>query len=156
MNLSAKIRGSEWLVLAAATLLLVSTFFAWFEIPHFGVTLEANVWDLTIVRWWIYLAIVLGLSVFLTALLSRTPDWSVILCTPLVVFSLVAMISMIWRAIDSPIDGAAATGWFYVALAAAIALFAGACWAIRDERVPAGFLESPEPEFIEIDASPSV
>lgn len=151
MNFSAKIRGSEWLVLAAAIALLVTTFFAWFEVAHFGVTLEMNIWDLSVARIWVYLAIALGFSVYLTALLSRTPDWSVILCTPLVIFSFFAMVSLVWRVFDAPTDAASSTPWFYAAVASSVALFAGACWAIRDERVPAGFLRSPRPELIEID-----
>lgn len=151
MNFNAKIRGSEWLVLAASVALLISSYFAWFELAHFGVTLEMNLWDLSVARWWVYLAVALGLSVYLTALLSRTPDWSVILCTPLVIFSFFAMVSLLWRVIDSPVDAASATAWFYVAVVSSVALFAGACWAIRDESVPSGFLRSPKPEMIEVD-----
>jgi hypothetical protein len=151
MNFNAKIRGSEWLVLVSAIALLVTSFFAWFEIPHFGVALELNLWDLSVARIWVYVAIVLGFSVFLTALLSRTPDWSVILCTPLVIFSFFAMISLLLRVINAPQDDAEATAWFYGAVAASVALFGGACWAIRDERVPSGFLGSPHPELIEVE-----
>jgi hypothetical protein len=168
VELSQKLRPAEWLSLAGALLLFVSTFLPWFALP--GITelrklapqarldgggddgpINLNVWDLGFARWWIYLAILLGVCMVLAALLSRTPEWSIILCTPLVLVSGIALICLLVRLFDAPRPYAETTTGFYIALIGAIGLFAGTCWAIRDDSAPAGFERAPRPELIHVD-----
>lgn len=166
--MSDKLRPSEWLIGIGALALLISTFLPWFALPSAneilnlapsaklvgaGETgaLKLNVWDLGLARWWVYLAILLGISVVLAALLSRTPDWSTILCTPLVVVGLIAFICLLVRLLDPPRAHATAQVGFYLGLVGSITLLGGALWAIRSELVPEGFDKAPRPEFIEVD-----
>ncbi|MGB0871669.1 MAG: hypothetical protein ACPGYP_00880 [Solirubrobacterales bacterium] len=163
-----KVRPSEFFALIAALVLLIATFSAWFTLPAIdelrqlapnanvigggdGGAINLNVWDLHFTRWFVYLSVLLAVCMFLAALLSRTADWSMILATPLTVCSFVAAIGMTYRVIDSPRDFADATGWFYVAVISSLTLFAAACWAIRDESVPAGFDQPPSPERLQLD-----
>jgi hypothetical protein len=165
---TSKLRGAEWLVLVSSLVLFVMTLLPWFSLP--GVNelqglapnahlvgggseagIHLNVWDLGLGRWFIYLSILLGVWMVLAAALSRTPEWSIILCTPLVISSFIALICLIVRVFDSPRPYAGATAWFYIAALAGAALFAGACWAIRDDTAPDGFEKAPRPDLIHVD-----
>ena len=165
--MSAKLRPSEWLIGAGALALLISTFLPWFALPSANEilnlapnaklvgdgemgALNLNVWDLGVARWWVYLAILLG-GVVLAALLSRTPNWSTILCTPLICISLISTVCILVRLLDPPRAHASAQPGFYLAFVGSAALLAGALWAIRSEFVPEGFDKAPRPEFIEVD-----
>lgn len=167
-SLSEKVRPSELLAFIGGILLLLTTFFPWFSLP--GVdelrktvpearvigggdtgSIDLNVWDLTFARWFVYLTILLAVWMFLAALLSRTADWSMILATPLVVFSFVTLLCMLVRTLDAPRDLAEHTMWLWLALLASITTFASACWAIRDDTVPAGFDKPPRPELVEVE-----
>ncbi|MGH2960204.1 MAG: hypothetical protein ACRDKE_11415 [Solirubrobacterales bacterium] len=166
--MSAKLRPSELLAGAGALILLVSTFLPWFALPAAADlvklapnarlvgggndgAIDLNVWDLYFARWWIYLAILLGLCMVLAALLSSTAEWSIILCTPLVLVSGIAFLCLLVRLIDSPRPYAETQPGFYLALLGGLALLAGACWAIRDDSVPEGFEKAPRPELIHVD-----
>jgi hypothetical protein len=165
---SAKLRPAELLALAGTITLFVATFLPWFALPSAADiakstpgarlvgggndgAINLNVWDLGLARWWIYLAILLGACMVLAALLSRTVEWSIILCTPLVFASGIAFLCLFVRLFDSPRAHAGAQLGFYVALAGAAALLAGTCWALRDESVPEGFEKAPRPELIHVD-----
>lgn len=166
--LSEKVRPSELIAFIGGILLLISTFFPWFSLP--GVdelrkiapearvvgtgdtgSIDLNVWDLTFARWFVYLTILVAVWMFFAALFSKTADWSMILATPLVIFSFIALICLLYRALDVPRDLAEHTVWFWLALVAAFTTFNAACWAIRDDTVPAGFTKPPRPEFVEVE-----
>lgn len=166
--MSEKIRPSEGLSLGAALVLFVATLMPWFSLPGVSelqklapnaraegggslASIDLNIWDLGFARWFIYIAILLGVCMFLAALFSRNPEWAVILATPLAIFGGFAMISLLVRLFDSPRPYADATGWFYVAVVASVALFASACWALRDESTPEGFDKAPRPELIHVE-----
>lgn len=166
--MSAKLRPADMLVGAGSLLLLVSTFLPWFSLPPVAKLLQAapgaravgggsdssidlNVWDLSATRWWVYLAIFLGICLVLSALLSRNPEWSTILGTPLVIVSLVATISLLVRLVDAPRPYSSAQLGFYLALIGALLLLGGTCWGLRDETVPDGFDKAPRPESIAVD-----
>lgn len=166
--IAQKVRPSELLALVGALILFVATFFAWFALPPLTElrelapnasvvgggdpgAIDLNVWDLHFARWFIYLSILLAVCMFLAALLSRTADWSMILATPVTVFSGIAMLCMVFRTFNAPRDFADPTAWFYVGLVGSMILFASACWAIRDETVPTGFDKPPRPDLIEVE-----
>lgn len=167
-SFSEKVRPSELIAFIGGVALLICTFFPWFSLP--GVeelrkiapearvvgtgdtgSIDLNVWDLTFARWFVYLTILVAVWMFLAALLSKTADWSMILATPLVVFSFVTLLCMLVRTVDAPRDLAEHTLWFWLALLASITTFGAACWAIRDETVPAGFTKPPRPELVEVE-----
>lgn len=148
--------------------MFIATFLPWFSLPSAADlvklapnarlvgggndgAINLNVWDLGFARWWIYLAILLGVCMVLAALLSRTPDWSVILCTPLVFVSGIAMLCMLVRLLDAPRAYAGKEFGFYLAFAGCAALLGGTLWALRDETVPDGFDKAPRPELIHVD-----
>jgi hypothetical protein len=166
--MSSKLRPAELLALAGALAMFVATFLPWFALPSAAdlvrlapgarlvgggsdSSIDLNVWDLGFARWWVYLAILLGICMVLAALLSRTPEWSIILCTPLVIVSGIAFMCLLVRLFDSPRPYATAQLGFYLAFAGSAALLAGTCWAIRDTSVPDGFDRAPRPELIHVD-----
>ncbi|MGH2906139.1 MAG: hypothetical protein ACRDKI_05155 [Solirubrobacterales bacterium] len=168
ISYSEKLRGAEYLTAISGLILFITTFQPWFTMP--GVdeikqrypdallqgggssnAIHLNVWDLHFGRWFVYLAVLCAAWMVLAAIFSANPEWSVILATPTVFFSLVAMITLIYRLIDPPRASAEPTTIYYVAVAASIGLFAGACWAIRDEHVPPGFAKAPQPEVVNVD-----
>lgn len=156
------------LALAGALMLFISTFLPWFALPAAADiaktvpgarlvgagndgAINLNVWDLGFARYWVYLAILLGACMVLAALLSKTAEWSIILCTPLVFVSGITFLCLLVRLFDSPRPYATAQFGFYLALVGSAALFAGTCWAIRDDSVPEGFEKAPRPELIHVD-----
>lgn len=166
--MSGKLRPSELLVLAGTVVLFISTFLPWFALPSAADivklapgarlvgggndgSINLNIWDLGLARWWIYLAILLGACMVLAALLSRTADWSIIICTPLVLVSGIAFLCLFVRLFDAPRPYASTSPGFYLAFLGGAALFAGTCWAIRDDSVPEGFDKAPRPELIHVD-----
>jgi hypothetical protein len=170
VSYSEKLRGAEYLTAISALVLFITTFTAWFELPSIDTlksiapdaqvigsgssgTINLNVWDLHFGRWFIYLTILLAVWMVLAAVFSANPEWSVILATPTVVVSGIAMLCMLYRLLESPRATASPTTIFYVAFVATIGVFAGSFWAIRDERVPPGFVKTPQPEVIRVDGA---
>lgn len=166
--MSGKLRPAELLTLFGAVLLFLATLLPWFALPGIeelrklaptarlegsgdGGSIDLNVWDLGFARWWIYLAIILGVCMVLAALLSRTPEWSIILCTPLVLVSGIALFCLLVRLFSAPRPYAETTTGYYLAVIGGLALFAGACWAIRDDSAPGGFDKAPRPEVLRVD-----
>lgn len=166
--MSGKLRPAEWLALAGTAVLFISTFLPWFALPSAASiardtpgarligggsdnAINLNVWDLGFARWWVYLAILLGACMVLAALLSRTAEWSIILCSPLVLVSGITFLCLFVRLFNSPHPYASAQFGFYLAFLGATALLAGTCWAIRDDSVPEGFDKAPRPELIHVD-----
>ncbi|MBJ7355294.1 MAG: hypothetical protein JHC98_10770 [Thermoleophilaceae bacterium] len=166
--MSAKLRPAEFLALAGTVILFISTFLPWFALPSAASIardtpgarlvgggddgpINLNVWDLSLTRWWVYLAILLGACMVLAALLSKTAEWSIILCTPLVLVSGIAFLCLLGRLFNSPTSYATNQFGLYLAFVGSAALFAGTCWAIRDDSVPEGFEKAPRPELIHVD-----
>lgn len=166
--MSEKLRPSELLAGAGALMLFVATFLPWFALPAASDlvklapnarlvgggndgAINLNVWDLGFARWWVYLAILLGVCMVLAALLSATPEWSIILCTPLVIVSSITFLCLLVRLFDAPRPYAEAQPGFYVAFLGCAALLAGVCWAIRDDSAPGGFEKAPRPELIHVE-----
>lgn len=113
--------------------------------------IDLNVWDLGFARWWVYLAILLGICMILAALLSSTAEWSIILCTPLVIVSGITFLCLLVRLFNSPRPYAENQPGLYLAFIGCAALLAGVCWAIRDDTVPNGFAKAPRPELIHVE-----
>lgn len=166
--MAAKLRTSDMLVGLGSVLLLISTFMPWFALPSAAdlvklapgarlvgggsdTSIDLNVWDLSATRWWVYLSIFLGICLVLAALLSRTPDWSTILGSPLVITSLFATIALLIRLLSAPRPYSSAQFGFYLALCGALLLLVGTGWGLRDEAVPDGFDKAPRPELVEVD-----
>lgn len=166
--MAAKLRTSDILVGIGSVALLISTFLPWFSLPSAAdlvklapgarlvgggsdTSIDLNVWDLQVTRWWIYLSVFLGICLVLAALLSRTPDWSTILGTPLMVVSLFAVIALLIHLVSAPRPYSSAQFGFYLALGGALLLLVGTGWGLRDETVPEGFDKAPRPELIEVD-----
>ena len=63
----------------------------------------------------------------------------------------IAFLCLLVRLIDAPRPYASAQLGFYLAFLGSAALFAGTCWAIRDDTVPEGFEKAPRPELIHVD-----
>lgn len=166
--MSAKLRPSELLAGAGSLILFISTFLPWFALPAAADlvrlapdarlvgggndgAINLNVWDLGFARWWVYLAILLGVCMVLAALFSATAEWSIILCTPLVIVSSIAFLCLLVRLLDAPRPYAETQPGFYLAFLGCTALLAGVCWAIRDDSVPDGFEDAPRPELIHLE-----
>lgn len=149
-------------------MLFVATFLPWFSLPAASEIMKKapgsrlsgggndgpihlNVWDLGLARWFVYLAILLGACMVLAALLSRTAEWSIILCSPLVWISGITFLCLLFRLFDAPRPYASASIGFYIAFLGSAALLGGTCWAIRDDSVPEGFDKAPRPELIHVD-----
>jgi hypothetical protein len=169
--MSHKLRAPEYLTAAAALTLFISTFWPWFSMPSVdqlkdgvsgailegggsGSPIHLNVWDLHFGRWFIYLALLCAAWLVIAAIFSDTPEWALILATPTVAFSGIAMLTLLYRLFDAPRATAEPAPMFYVALAGATTLFAGACWSLRDESVPSGFAKAPTPEVVPLDSAP--
>jgi hypothetical protein len=148
--------------------MFISTFLPWFSLPSAAdlvklaptarlvgdggdKSIDLNIWDLGFARWWVYLAILLGVWMVLAALLSRTPDWSTILATPLVLVAGIALICLTVRLFDAPRPYAGKEFGFYLAFVGTVTLLAGTCWALRDDSTPDGFDRAPRPEFVHVD-----
>ncbi|HEV7918795.1 MAG TPA: hypothetical protein VGO97_04385 [Solirubrobacterales bacterium] len=158
-----RLRPAELLILAGAATLITTMFFAWYELdldsltyrrvdgsPNIG-SLELSFWDLAVARWFVLAALACAILLILCALIARTPGWAVVLGTPAVVFGFIATIFMVVRAIDSPADGYEATLAVYAALAGTVAVLLGAFGSLRDEYVPPGFAQAPEPERLTVE-----
>lgn len=168
ISYSEKLRGAEYLTAISALVLFICTFLPWFRLPNLddirkiapdaiidgsgsSSAIALNIWDLHFARWFIYLAILVAAWMVFAAIFSANPEWSVILATPLILVSGIAMLALTYRVFDAPRATAETEPIFYLAVAASIGVFAGACWAIRDEHVPPGFAKAPQPETISID-----
>lgn len=164
----AKLRNCDLLLAAGAIVLFVSVLLPWFSLPAVSDALgrapgahlvgegstgpvHLNVWDLAWVRWIVFLSLLLGFWTVVAALFSRTADWSTILCTPLVVVSGITAICLVVRLFNAPRPSASMQPGFYLAVVGGLALFAGACWALRDDTTPDGFDRAPRPELIHVD-----
>ncbi|MFY9265666.1 MAG: hypothetical protein WAO61_09620 [Solirubrobacterales bacterium] len=166
----AKLRGSEFLTMIGAIVLFIATFFEWWEVPvptdELGaVAADAlrldsslltglNVWDLSIGRWFVYLALIAAAAMVLAAAFGDTPEWAVQLATPTIVFGFAATLVLAIRVLDAPADRAEPTTALYLAVAGSLALLCGGCWAIRDEMLPSAYAQAPEPEVVHLDSAP--
>ncbi len=166
--MGAKLRTADLLVGVGALMLFVSTFLPWFALPSAADLLKVapgaqlvgggsdraidlNVWDLGFARWWVYLSILLGACLVLAALFSRTPDWSTILGSPLIITSLIATVCLLVRLVSAPRPYSSAEFGFYMALVGSLVLLSGTAWGLRDETVPEGFDKAPRPELIDVE-----
>jgi hypothetical protein len=164
----AKLRTSELLIALGSLVLLGTTLLPYFSLPSIAElatratgaqivgggrdsALDLNVWDLPIVRWWVYLTALLGICMVAAAVFSETPGKATFLLTPITVFSLFSTIGLLFRVFDAPRPGAEAQPGLFIALLAAAGVFAACGWALRDEGVPDGFRKPPAPELIEVE-----
>lgn len=162
------LRKAEYLTGTGAIMLFASTFFPWFEIPgserldiapeakllgETSIGFELNVWDLSVARWLVYLAILSAAWMIVAALFADSARWSVILGTPTLLFGICAAVGLVFRLINPP-AGAGVTTAFYVAVAGGLLLLAGAMWAVRDDSTPPAFDNAPEPEAVHLDSAP--
>lgn len=162
-----RLRPAELLIAAGALLLFVATFLPWFTLPSVAEisgetaaahpvgggrdsTIDLNVWDLALLRWWVYLSIFLAVCLLLAALLSRSANWATVLLTPLVLSSLVTTISLSVRLFDHPRPFASVATGLLLAVAGTWVMLVGTLWGLRDDSTPAGFERPPRPELIDL------
>lgn len=162
-----KLRPAEWLTALGTILLFGATFKPWFETPGIadlgelapdaqnigGLVegLQLNVWDLSVSRWLIYAALILCAWMVIAALFGDTPQWSIVFNTPALFVSLLATVGLVVRSISPPDDSSILVS-YWIAVVGGALMLAGTAWAIRNESVPEGFLQAPEPEHITLDA----
>jgi hypothetical protein len=163
----SKLRPAEWLTTLGVILLFASTFKPWFELSGIdglgkmapdaqliggkSTSVNLNVWDLSVTRWFIYLALIVSAWMVIAALFSETPRWALVFNTPASMLSFLAATGMVIRLINPPGDASITTA-YGVAVAGVLLLFAGMAWAQRDETVPDAYLQSPVPEHVRLDA----
>lgn len=162
-----KLRPAEWLTALGTILLFGATFKPWFEGPEIadlrklapdaqsigGVVdgIKLNVWDLTVSRWLVYAALILCAWMVIAALFGETPQWSIVFNTPALFVSLLATVGLVTRVFSPPGDSSI-LAVYLIAVVGCVLMLAGTAWAIRNESVPEGFLQAPEPERIILDA----
>lgn len=147
--MSSRLRMAEVVAGLGAAALLATTFAPWFKVRG----AELNVWNLSIARWFIFLAILSAAWMVIAALFADSARWSVILSTPTGLFGISAAIGLVYRLINPP-GGFSVTSAFYAAVAGGLLLLAGGLWAIRDDSSPPAFDNSPEPEIVHLESAP--
>ncbi|MBK5230621.1 MAG: hypothetical protein JJE27_05535 [Thermoleophilia bacterium] len=131
--------------------LFASTFKPWFKLPGADVSINLNVWDLSVARWFVYLALIVSAWMVIAALLGKTPRWALVFNTPALLLSFLAAIGVVVRLINPP-DGASVLTASWVAAAGVLLLVAGTSLGLRDDTVPDAYLQSPPPEHLSLDA----
>src|SRR5665647_179652 len=101
----SKLRPAEWLTTLGVIVLFASTFKPWFKLAGADISINLNVWDLSVTRWFVYLALIVSAWMVIAALLGKTPRWALVFNTPAVLLSFLAAIGVVVRLIDPP-DGA--------------------------------------------------
>lgn len=164
----SRLRKAELLTAVGTIMLFASTFFPWFEIPgserldiapeakllgETSIGFELNVWDLSVARWFVYLAILSAAWMIVAALFADTARWSVILSTPSLLFGIAAAAGLVLRLVNPP-AGSDVTTAYYVSVAGGLLLLAGAMWSVRDDSTPPAFDNAPEPEAVHLDSAP--
>jgi len=162
--MGGRLRRSELLLLAGLLALFGSTFFAWFvlspvtsgtgeQLPNVALAAgeKVNVWGLHFGRFAIYLAILSAAWLLAATLLGHTPGYATLLATPVVIFGLLSSLTMIYRLFSVPLAGSHHAAAFYVGLAGSLVIFAGGFWSMRDESVPSGFADAPQPELLRVE-----
>lgn len=164
----SRLRTADRVAGFGAAVLFAATFAPWFKLPGAsqldvapdaklvgGPTFYAhlNVWDLSVARWFIYLAILSAGWMIVSALFADSARWSVILCTPTALFGICAAIGLIHGLINPP-GNASVTTAFYAAVAGGVLLMIGGLRAVRDDGSPPGFDLSPDPEIVHLDSAP--
>lgn len=160
-----KLRTIDLIAPVGGLVLLISTFLGWFDYPNPAyielskslengfasvefsepAVLQATAWNMTFTRYVIYLAAIAGIALFLMTVMSATPAASIVSTTPVLWIGTLASLAIAYRWIDVPIDGATVRAPLYLGLGAAVTVMVGAFVTMRDEHVPAGFAQAPEP-----------
>lgn len=99
-----RLRHGEWIAGASGVLLLVAMFLDWYSAGGVG----ANAWDsLTVIDWFLAIAALFGVALFLTAATQRTPAVPQTVGQLGVPFAFVAAILVVIRLLDLPgaVDG---------------------------------------------------
>jgi uncharacterized membrane protein len=127
-----RLRPGDWLVTAAAIVLVVALFLPWYALPSGQ---RATAWEAFSVVDVILLACaaVSLLAVVLQAT-QRSPALPVVADVAAVWTALVAVVLIVIKVADRPGRYTETCYGIWVALAAAVALLGAAWWAMRDER----------------------
>lgn len=166
--MTRKLRAPEWLLAVGVIVLFAATFKDWFTLhstdsldlvapdaQSYGDTVLSalNVWDLSVARWFVYMALISGALLIVAAMFGETVHYAIVMATPTVIFGFGCAVSLVVRLIWPP-QGTQIEPAFYVAVAGSLVLFIAACWSMRSEFVPDGFKTSPEPERVHLDSAP--
>jgi hypothetical protein len=126
-----RVRAGELLALAGAACIVVSLFERWYERP--AGTLDA--WDTfgpAVVL--LILAALAAIGLFVVNVFERAPVIPVVVEVSTVPLGLAAVIAAIVRVLERPDGATSVCVGAWLALAGAVAIFAGAWQATRDER----------------------
>lgn len=163
-----RLRNGEKLASVGVLLTFIATFKPWFELPG-AVDLEnlapdavylggapaergLNIWDLSVGRWFIYLAILFTAWMIIAAIANDTPRWALTLNTPSLFFSTLAALNAIVHLIWPP-ENASLASFFWLAVAGILLMLAGTAWSFRDETVPDAYRQAPPPEHIKLEST---
>ncbi len=128
----SKVRVGELLALVGAACVIVSLLVPYYESPAAG-TLTA--WDTFGPAAALLLAATAaGLCMFATTLTERSTALPVVITVWTIPLGLAGVISAIVRLLERPNHATAVCSGAWLALAGTLAILAGACQAIRDER----------------------
>lgn len=166
-----KLRAPEWLLAIGVVVLFAATFKDWFVFaatdtlelvapdarqlgdPAYGVTSGVNVWDLSVARWFVYMALISGALLIVAAMFGETVHYAIVMATPTVIFGFCAAVALVGRLIWPP-EGTSTEPAFYAAVVGSLLLFGAGWWSMRSENVPDEYLGAPEPERVHLDSAP--
>ena len=125
-------RPGDWLAGIAGLVLLLSLFLNWYVAPGGA---GRSGWEaFSVIDILLALAALFGIAVAVAAGARRTPALPVALAIFAVVAGVLATLLALLRVIDAPADGFALAIGAGVGLVSAVAMTAGAFWALKDER----------------------
>ena len=137
-----RLRAGEWLAGAGGIALIVALFLPWYEAPQSLTGFEA----LTVIDILLTFVALLALALPVLQATQDAPNKPVGDAVLTVVLGGLSVLLVLFRLIDSPIDGATTAVGPWVALVATIALTAGGWRSIASEYVR-GLPPDPEPEL---------
>lgn len=151
--------------------MLVSAFLDWFrypdpeviklqqrfEVPAGNLETPATLitstgWEITSLRYVLYLCAVAAIVNFFLLIISRTPGRSLVFSTPVIGLGALTALWIVLRWLNPPFDHATVLSGLFVGLAGALLVLGGTFMALRDERIPPGFDRAPEPELLSLPA----
>ncbi|HET9102954.1 MAG TPA: hypothetical protein VFN55_06325 [Solirubrobacteraceae bacterium] len=139
-----RLRRGEMLAAAAALVLLVDLFaLSWYTVSAGALSASANGWDvLTVSRWFILLAVAAAFALAWAQATHPAPALPSSLSVIATVLALIAAIILVFRVLltlPGPDDALVQTGadaGAYIGLLAALVMFAGSLWSLREEDPP--------------------
>lgn len=166
-----KARPVDLLAPLGGAMLLVSAFLEWFrypdpeviklqqqfEVPDRNIETSATLitstgWEVTSLRYILYLCAIAAIVNFFLLIMSRTPGRSAIFSTPVIGLGALTALWIALRWLNPPFDDATVLSGLYVGLAGALLVLGGTFMALRDERIPPGFDHAPAPEMLSLPA----